>query len=84
MRNFVFCLLIAVVSTIGIVGEAAAYVGPGAGLSLIGAFWGLVVAVVAALSFIIIWPFRRMFRKGRQDRVPATPSGELEAQDRAS
>ena len=84
MRNFVFCLLIAAASTIGIIGEAAAYVGPGAGLSLIGAFWGLVVAVVAALSFIIIWPFRRMFRKGRRDRVPATPSGELEARDRAS
>jgi membrane protein implicated in regulation of membrane protease activity len=84
MRNVVFCLLIAAASTIGIAGEAAAYVGPGAGLSLIGAFWGLVVAVVAALSFIIIWPFRRMFRKARRDRVPTTPQGDLETQDRAS
>jgi membrane protein implicated in regulation of membrane protease activity len=84
MRNFVFCLLIAVASTIGIAGEAAAYVGPGAGLSLIGAFWGLVVAVLAALSFIIIWPFRRMFRKAHHDKVPAAPQGDLEAQDRAS
>ena len=84
MRNLVLCVLIATAWTIGIVGEAAAYVGPGAGLSLIGAFWGLVVAVLAALSFIIIWPFRRMFRKARQDRVPTTAQGDLEAQDRAS
>jgi len=84
MRSFVFCLLLVAMATVGIAGEAAAYVGPGAGLSLIGAFWGLVVAVLAALSFIIIWPFRRMFRKARQDRVPATPEGDLEAQDRAS
>jgi membrane protein implicated in regulation of membrane protease activity len=44
---------------------AAAYVGPGAGLSLLGAFWGLLLAVVAALGFVIFWPLRRLFRRGR-------------------
>ncbi len=44
---------------------AAAYVGPGAGLSLLSALWGLLAAVFAALGFVIVWPFRRML-KGRR------------------
>jgi membrane protein implicated in regulation of membrane protease activity len=39
-----------------------AYVGPGAGLSLLGAFWGLLVAIFAALAFVIVYPVRRMMR----------------------
>jgi membrane protein implicated in regulation of membrane protease activity len=41
---------------------ALAYVGPGAGLSLLGAFWGLLVAILAALAFVIVYPVRRMMR----------------------
>lgn len=41
---------------------AMAYVGPGAGLSLLGAFWGLLVAILAALAFVVIYPVRRMMR----------------------
>ena len=41
---------------------AMAYVGPGAGLSLLGAFWGLLVAILAAMAFVIVYPVRRMMR----------------------
>jgi membrane protein implicated in regulation of membrane protease activity len=41
---------------------ALAYVGPGAGLSLLGAFWGLLVAILAALAFVVVYPIRRMMR----------------------
>lgn len=54
---------------------ALAYVGPGAGLSLIGAFWGLLLAVFAALAFVVAWPLRRLLKRrrpGLHDR-PATP-----------
>lgn len=44
---------------------AAAYVGPGAGLSLVGALWALVVAVFGALSFVLLWPIRRALRRRR-------------------
>ncbi|MEQ9606073.1 MAG: hypothetical protein RLN99_00230 [Kiloniellaceae bacterium] len=44
-------------------GPAAAYIGPGAGLSLLGALWGVAAAVVAALLFLTLWPLRRMMRK---------------------
>lgn len=40
-----------------------AYVGPGAGLSLLTALWGLVVAIGVAVFFLIMWPIRRMRRR---------------------
>lgn len=45
---------------------AHAYVGPGAGLSLLGALWALLVAVGAAIVFIVAWPLRRMRRRKRE------------------
>lgn len=47
---------------------AHAYVGPGAGLSLLGALWALVAAVAAAVIFVIAWPIRRMRRRKREAR----------------
>ena len=45
---------------------AQAYVGPGAGLSLLSALWGLLCAIGAAFLFVILWPIRRMRRKRRE------------------
>ena len=42
-----------------------AYIGPGAGLGLIGALVGLALAVVSALGFVVMWPLRAFFRKSR-------------------
>ena len=44
---------------------AFAYVGPGAGLSLLGALWGLVAAIGTAVAFIVAWPIRKLFRRTR-------------------
>lgn len=44
---------------------AFAYVGPGAGLSLIGAFWALILAVFTAVFFLLAWPMRRLLRNSR-------------------
>jgi membrane protein implicated in regulation of membrane protease activity len=69
--NFLLSLALAATLTLGIAGDAFAYIGPGAGLSMIGAFWGLVVAVFAALSFLLLWPLRRMFKKSTPADSPA-------------
>jgi hypothetical protein len=56
---------------------ADAYIGPGAGLSLLGALWALIVAVAAALAFILLWPFRQaMKRRAAQKRaaIDVSPS----------
>lgn len=55
-------------------GPALAYIGPGAGLSLLGALWGVVAAVAAALLFLLVWPLRRLMRQRStaQRRTAAT------------
>jgi hypothetical protein len=44
---------------------ASAYVGPGAGLTLLGALWGLIAAVVVSVGFILLWPLRRLMRRNK-------------------
>lgn len=63
--NLLLSLLACAVIALASANPALAYVGPGAGLSLVGAFWGLLVAVFAAFAFIILWPVRRLFRRRR-------------------
>ncbi len=58
-----FIFAVTLIFSLGLGQDAFAYIGPGAGLSMLGAFWGLVVAIVAALSFLLLWPIRRMFKK---------------------
>ena len=50
---------------------AFAYVGPGAGLTLLGALWGLVVAVMVSLGFVLLWPIRRLMRRNKRTHPPA-------------
>lgn len=71
-------LLFALTFVLGFGQDAHAYIGPGAGLSMLGAFWGLVVAVLAALSFLLLWPIRRMFKKN------AAASAETDPQEKAA
>lgn len=69
--------LFALTFVVGFGQDASAYIGPGAGLSMLGAFWGLVVAVVAALSFLLLWPIRKMFKKN-------ATAPETETQEKAA
>ncbi len=48
---------------------ALAYVGPGAGITMLGALWGLIVAVVAAIAFLVMWPLRRYIFKSKGKRT---------------
>jgi hypothetical protein len=45
---------------------ALAYVGPGAGLTLLGALWGLILAVIMSVGFVILWPFRKLLRRHKR------------------
>ncbi|MDG2155273.1 MAG: hypothetical protein P8M26_04935 [Gammaproteobacteria bacterium] len=82
-------VLIAVTFTITFVPQIAlAYVGPGAGISLLGALWGLIVGVVMALGIVLFWPIRIMLRKRKaaaeaktadtSEALPAEPAVSAE------
>jgi len=45
-----------------------AYVGPGAGLSALGALWALIASIFTALVVILFWPIRYLIRKMRGGR----------------
>lgn len=62
---------------------AQAYVGPGAGLSLLAALWGLVVAIGVAVFFFIMWPIRRMQRRKIANQEAASRASSKAAQDTA-
>jgi hypothetical protein len=65
------CLLVCLIPA-----PAAAYIGPGAGLSAIGAFLSFVVAVFAAILGFIWYPIKRLIkrRKSRQSGSKAGPT----------
>jgi len=63
---------------------ALAYVGPGAGLTLIGALWGLILAVLFVLGGLLVMPVRALMRKYKAsaksaDQDTAKPPGETTA-----
>ncbi|WP_339861789.1 hypothetical protein [Thalassospira alkalitolerans] len=47
---------------------AQAYVGPGAGLSLLSALWAVLAAIFVAVGFVLLWPIRKMMRKRKRAR----------------
>lgn len=58
-------LVVAFLLTVGVTAPALAYIGPGAGLGVLSAFWALLVAVLSAVGFIVLWPIRRMMRRSK-------------------
>lgn len=65
--------LLALVLVLNSADTALAYVGPGAGISLISAAIGLIVALVTAVGIVLLWPLRMLLRKMKESR----PEGEL-------
>jgi type VI protein secretion system component VasK len=65
---------------------AMAYVGPGAGISLIGALVGLVAAVFTALGVVLSWPIRKILKRSRaakqaNEDTPAATNASAEDVD---
>ena len=61
---------------------AHAYVGPGAGVSLIGAAVGLILAILFALGVVVLWPLRRLMkqRKGARQELDANDVAQAGAE----
>jgi hypothetical protein len=59
MRALVVIILLALSAS------AQAYIGPGAGLSVLGSLWTVLVAIALALFAVLTWPVRILWRKLR-------------------
>jgi hypothetical protein len=49
-----------------------AYVGPGAGISVLGSLLGILATIVLAIGAIIIWPLRKMMKRKKAKAAEAT------------
>jgi membrane protein implicated in regulation of membrane protease activity len=63
---------------------AVAYVGPGAGLTLLGALWALILAIVMSVGFVLIWPVRRYLRRRKQASQNGGATDELASANESS
>jgi hypothetical protein len=52
---------------------ALAYIGPGAGITMLGALWGVIVAIALALGAVLFWPIRMMLRRRKKPALTTSP-----------
>jgi hypothetical protein len=75
IRSWTALIVFVVAATLATGAEA--YVGPGAGLSLLGAVWAFIAAIGTAIAFIVAWPIRKLLRNRKRARAriePTTPA----------
>ena len=70
MRGLLGALTVALVI---LPATAEAYVGPGAGIALLTTVGALLIAIVAGLVSILLWPLRWVWRRVRQKTPPQEP-----------
>ena len=68
---FLSALLVYVV--IGQFSAAYSYVGPGMGIGMLAALWGVIVAVVLAIGGILFWPLRTIIQRWRAAKTKVPP-----------
>ena len=76
MRKFLPLLLASLALASAAATPALAYIGPGAGITMLGALWGVVVAVALALGAVLFWPVRALLRRRKP---PAAGTGAAAA-----
>lgn len=69
MLRFIVILLLALAT-----GTAQAYVGPGAGISVLGSLLGILATIVVAIGAILFWPVRKLLKR----RKTASPNASAE------
>lgn len=60
-------MIVSLVSSLGLIG----YIGPGAGIGMLGALLGVLLAVGGALAMALAWPLRMLVKKLSAKKAPA-------------
>ena len=68
-------LILSIFAVVILANPAVAYVGPGAGLTMLGALWAVIAAVALVLVGIVIWPVRLYLRR-RKATAEAKPTDD--------
>ena len=63
-RPLAIAALLALLTTANL--PALAYIGPGAGITMLGALWGVIVAIFLAIGAVFYWPIRMLLRRRRK------------------
>lgn len=79
-RHVLFAFILAALALMS--ESAAAYFGPGAGITMLAALWGVVLAVVLAIGAILFWPIRALLRKRKAKSAPAGGGAEATTANR--
>ncbi len=59
----------------GAAGPAAAYIGPGAGISFVGSLFTWIIGILIALFAILFWPIRALLRRARGGKSGSAGEG---------
>ena len=57
------------------VGSALAYIGPGAGISVLGSLLGILATFFVAIGAILFWPLRKWAKRRKARRLSAGGAG---------
>jgi len=71
MLRITALLLLALIAS-----PAAAYVGPGAGISVLGSLLGILATILVAIGAILFWPIRKLMKRRKvkkETEVPGNP-----------
>lgn len=71
MLKLLVILIFLVTST-----TAVAYIGPGAGISVLGSLLGILGTIVVAIGAILFWPIRKMLKRRKAASSGETSSPE--------
>ena len=58
LKYYIIAFIILTIPTLSF-----AYVGPGAGITFLGALWAVITAIVLAVGGFLVWPIRAFIRR---------------------
>ena len=63
LKYYIITILILINPTLSF-----AYVGPGAGITFLGALWAVITAIVLAVGGFLVWPIRALIRRRKLNK----------------
>lgn len=80
----IFTLILLISALLVSASPALAYVGPGAGISVLGSLLSILATIVVAIGAIIFWPLRKFLKRRKARRDSANDAETAGASDNAS